>query len=416
MDSEVRALNETAVTSERTLLGGWYVVFAAMAAMIPSTSAITFYSQNFLVGPVTAEFGWARSQFLAPVSIGLFIAALLPPVVGYAADRWGTRRVQAPLLLLYGASTVCLAFLGSSIVAFAIVAAFGAICSVGQSPVMYTKVVAQRITRRRGVALGIATSGLALGNIIFPPVTHTLVDSFGWRAARVALGASILFVALPIVWFGLREQPSAASSRDDKAAPAYGLSWGDSIRTREFKLINVALFLASMAINAHIVNFVLIVRPHGVSTSSAALALSAMAFCMFCGRIISGLLLDAVNSPKVGALWFGCAAAGALMLQTIDSVAGAFASAGLLGLALGAEIELAAYYVTRFFGLPIFGKLYGVMLVSFSTAAALGPLVLSLGYDWSGSYKVSGITLSIVAAAACALLMALPSYRFAARR
>src|SRR3546814_3939570 len=38
--------------------------FAAAFALLPSSAAVMFYSQGFFLGPVTAEFGRTRSEFM----------------------------------------------------------------------------------------------------------------------------------------------------------------------------------------------------------------------------------------------------------------------------------------------------------------------------------------------------------------
>src|SRR3546814_9328404 len=70
--------------------------FAAAFALLPSSAAVMFYSQGFFLGPVTAEFGWTRSEFMGTVTIALIALAVLYPLVGSLGDRFGARRVLVP--------------------------------------------------------------------------------------------------------------------------------------------------------------------------------------------------------------------------------------------------------------------------------------------------------------------------------
>jgi cyanate permease len=110
-------------------------------------------------------------------------------------------------------------------------------------------------------------------------------------------------------------------------------------------------------------------------------------------------------------LWFAFATLGVFTVQAASESLGLYAGTALLGLALGAEIELAAYYVTRYFGLLRFGAIYGFMISIYSIASALGPLLMGMAHDLTGTYALAGLVLG-GCAGFCTLLM-LPAYRFA---
>src|SRR3546814_12907024 len=61
--------------------------FAAAFALLPSSAAVMFYSQGFFLGPVTAEFGWTRSEFMGTVTIALIALAVLYPLVGSRSEE-----------------------------------------------------------------------------------------------------------------------------------------------------------------------------------------------------------------------------------------------------------------------------------------------------------------------------------------
>ena len=64
----------------------------------------------------------------------------------------------------------------------------------------------------------------------------------------------------------------------------------------------------------------------------------------------------------------------------------AFLAAVLIGLSLGAEIDLLAYLATRYFGLRSFGSIYGLLFAAILAGTATGPVVFGLGYEITGSY------------------------------
>src|SRR3546814_16911875 len=76
--------------------------FAVAVALLASSAAVIFYAQGFFLGPVTAEFGLTRSEFMGTVTIALIALAVLYPLVGRLGDRFGARRVLVPGILLFG--------------------------------------------------------------------------------------------------------------------------------------------------------------------------------------------------------------------------------------------------------------------------------------------------------------------------
>ncbi len=60
--------------------------------------------------------------------------------------------------------------------------------SAFQTPLGYAKAIAAWLDRRRGLALGIAMSGVGLGGFVMPQLAQALIDSVGWRGACPSLG------------------------------------------------------------------------------------------------------------------------------------------------------------------------------------------------------------------------------------
>jgi hypothetical protein len=89
------------------------------------------------------------------------------------------------------------------------------------------------------------------------------------------------------------------------------------------------------------------------------------------------------------------------------------AGIGLLGFAIGAEIEIAAYFVVRYFGVASFGVIYGALLGVYSTASAIGPLSMALGFRHFGGYDVLGIGLAACLIVAIIQIATLGKYRYA---
>jgi ACS family glucarate transporter-like MFS transporter len=88
-----------------------------------------------------------------------------------------------------------------------------ALIGVGEAagPPNYNRVVANWIApSERGLALGITTSGSAMGAALTPPLIVWIMVTLGWRAAFYIAGAVGIAVALLCYWF-IRDQPEEHS-------------------------------------------------------------------------------------------------------------------------------------------------------------------------------------------------------------
>ena len=82
-----------------------------------------------------------------------------------------------------------------------------------------------------------------------------------------------------------------------------------------------------------------------------------------------------------------------------------------MGLGLGAETDLMPYVVSRYFGLRAFGEIYGYVVVGWGLGGVIGPLLMGLGFDSTGSYSfVLGIFI-VATLTAAGLMTRLGPYR-----
>jgi cyanate permease len=81
-----------------------------------------------------------------------------------------------------------------------------------------------------------------------------------------------------------------------------------------------------------------------------------------------------------------------------------------LGLALGAELDLMGFLVSRYFRIADFGRIYGWQYGAFIFASGLGPLWVGAVRDATGTYTVALAVSSIGLILTCAGFLALPRY------
>lgn len=401
---------------------GWWVVLAAGVGLALHSGPIIVPTFGVFFKPLSQEFGWSRAEVSLAFSLMTLVGGGAVVVVGRLVDRFGARTVILPSVVLFGLGVLSLSFLSASLWHFyALYLVLGVVGS-GTTPVAYSKVISHWFDKRRGVALALATAGISVGAFLMAPVAQALVTAVGWRRAYMVLGLLTIVGTLPVVGLLLKESPQLMGLAPDGVLRAdagiasqdgqgQGLSGREAWHSGSFWLMVGAFFLASVSFHGCIIHLVPLLTDRGFTPQSAALAMSVVATGGFVGHVGCGYLLDRVFAPYVAVGFFGGAALGISLLWNGVGGALAFVAAGLLGLLVGAELDLMAYMVSRYFGLRAFGEIYSYAFAAFVLGAVIGPLLMGGGFDAAGSYSLvlSGLVVSALTAAG--LLSRLGPYR-----
>jgi MFS family permease len=172
--------------------------------------------------------------------------------------------------------------------------------------------------------------------------------------------------------------------------------------------------LNGTAVNGIIGHLVPMLTDRGVSMWVSAGALSTVAAGQVAGRVLSGLLLDRVPSPRVGILWFASVFAGIAVLALLRGVAAIYVGAALCGLGLGADLELGNYIVSRLFGLKNFGQIFGVVYACFVVGVSGGAYLMGLCFDLTGGYAACIAAFEVMLVIGMVLMALLEPYRYPA--
>jgi len=166
----------------------WWVVVGAVTGLFVCNGPVLGFTFGVFLKPIIADTGWHRSTASFALSFGGILAAVAVPVLGRMMDRRSIRRVALPGIVVY---TVFLCLMGLAPVAlliFTLMFALAEMTSAIQTPLGYAKAISAWFDRRRGLALGVAMSGVGLGAFVVPQLAERLIERVGWRGAYVGLG------------------------------------------------------------------------------------------------------------------------------------------------------------------------------------------------------------------------------------
>jgi MFS family permease len=392
--------------------------FAASVGMFVGTTPMIAATQSIFMSPISQEFGLSRTIISLILICAPLTVAFTAPIGGRLMDRFGVRTIVLPVVLLFAFGQLAMSFVTNAYQVAAVYVVLG-LCGAVHTYPAYTKVLSGWFTHRRGLMMGLViASGSSVGAILMPQLVRYMMEAYGWRTAFQALAAVVSLWGLPILFLFLREarRETVEINGQTSAAPVEGLTRAEALKTRILWTILVSLFLGPFAIYGTVIHAVPMLTERGISILAASSAISLFFAGGLVGQLSAGFFLDRVTSPKVAIPFFICAFAGAVILHTLSHAPTLLAGSMLLGLGQGAELTIAAYFVTRYFGLKGYGAIYGLVFGAATGGAALGIFSSGFVYDLAGSYGPMHIALPLCLAAIPLLIFTLPKYTFARAR
>ena len=82
----------------------------------------------------------------------------------------------------------------------------------------------------------------------------------------------------------------------------------------------------------------------------------------------------------------------------------------MIGLAAGAELDVIAYLVSRYFGSRAYAENYGWQYVAWTIGSGSAPLTVAAVAQYYGSYSPAMYGLAVIFAVACVLIVRLGPY------
>ena len=378
-------------------------------ALGPSVIAVLTISPYIV--PIEKEFGWSRVQVSLAFTIVAYMIVLVSPLQGLLADRFGPRRVVLTSIPLFAASLAALYFTPRSLLVYYALWALVPIAAIGLWPLGYLQVVSRWFDRKLGLALGVANAGIGLGSTFVPMIVGPIILQYSWRHALLVLAALVLVVSWPIVFFFLREPTAAevaAQQRDAKKA--FGLPFNEARRETTFLVLNIAFFLLGLTATSLVSQQVPLLQEAGWTRTQAVQLQQLFGFGLLFARVAVGFLIDHVFAPRVMMTVSIGGAIACVLYATYPNAA--YVSALLIGFLLGAEFDVLAFLIKRYYGNVAYGRIYGVIFGVFYLGSGLGIAAIAWFRQTFGNYNNGLFVAAGVLVASALLMVFLPGYRF----
>ena len=389
----------------RSLFRGWFVVAGAFAVTCVGFGSA--YSFTAFVQPLQAEFGASRGSVALVFSLAGFLYFSLGVVSGPLADRWGARRLAIAGMLLVAAG-LALAAVARSLTEVYVAYGLGVGLGIGLSYVPVVGSVQRWFLRKRGLASGLAVSGIGVGTLLMPPLATLLIDAWGWRAAWSTLSAGVALIGVAMA-FLIDDDPRRHGLAPDgdptpvavSTGPGTGATLKEALATRSFALLYLGGVLASFGVFVPFVHLVPYATDHGVPAASAVLLMGAIGVGSTAGRFLLGGLADRLGRLPALVWTFAAMALTMAAWALCTTFWPLLAFAFVYGVFYGAWVAIIPAIVMDFFGGRSISGIIGALYTSVAFGTLVGPSAAGYAFDASGSY-----VLPILAGAAANVLAA----------
>ena len=387
-------------------------MFAAGTTVFARMAPSVFVLGIFL-SPIADEFGWSRTLIAGAVSVGAVASMVLSPIIGWAVDRYGAGIILTVSMVILGVAVISLAWATVPLF-FYLGFATGRIIFHVPVQIGSGAVVSRWFIRKRGRAIGVLYLSGAIGGIVCIQIASIALSNWGIGAAWIALGVTVLGVAvLPSALLivdrpedvGL--EPDGLPSGPPESMTAYLQLTQDPIETdwtlREamgtkslWIMVGVVgtLFMTQAGVSVHIGAFY---QDRGLGITAVASAITINGIVSGIGSLVWGAIIERAPVQRVMVVLMVLSATSTFLLFTVHSLAAAFAVSAVIGVVAAGGNVIPPVAYASYFGRRSIGSIRGIGETGVQVGQTIGPLLSGLAFDINGSYKVAFLTFAIVA-------------------
>jgi MFS family permease len=376
---------------------GWVIVAVVAITMTIASGARFLF--GVVLKPVSEQFGWDRAQLTGAVMASMIVISICQPLVGILVDRIGPKKVLVAGLLLLGLALIPLSMVTQL---WQVYLVYGIVMPLGlaaASPVLSTAIVGRWFQAKRGLAMSIATSGSAFGQLLIVPVATWIMVLSDWEMTYRIQAIAILAVSVPLSAIFLRDNPAAAVVKAQ--ADQDGMTLREAISNPAFWILSFGFIVCGWTMAFPNTHFMAYADDMGMSVLHAANAISVTAIFSILGSVLLGMAADRYARTHVLALTYALRGLAFLLLILLPGGNLIYLYGLVLGISWTATTPLTAAiaadrYGPRHLGL-IFGSLFTFMNIGFGVGSFLDGVIFENFGGYNGALAIN-VILGVVGA------------------
>lgn len=381
---------------------GWWVL-AALFVVMTTGSGLAFYAQGVFLDALVEEQGFSVGVAGAGTGFFFVVSGIVGYFVGGLIGRFDVRLVMTVGAVIAATGIYLAGQIRTEWQMFAVFFVFGAgyACS-GLVPA--TTIVTRWFSRRRSVALSIASTGLSVGGIAITPVVARMIEDTSLVDVAPTLAVAYLVGVLPVTWLLVRPDPDAMGLYPDGDVRAVGEgaraltghSFSEAVRTRYFRFVSAG-FVLVMGAQVGAIQHIFKLTKDRVDFDTASLIVMVLAATSVLARLTGGLVAMRVSLTRLTTVLIGVQVVGILMLSVADSRWSIFLGVIVLGCSMGNLLMLHPLLLADAFGVREYARIYGLGSLLMVVGVGLGPFVVGILRDVV-DYRAAFVVIAAMAA------------------
>lgn len=373
----------------------WLMALAAVGVHICIGSV---YAWSVYVKPIQEKLSWSLTDVTISFSIAIFFLGLSAALMGKFVEKNGPRVSALIAASLFGLGTVgsgLAILMESKLLLYFFYGVLGG-CGLGIGYISPVSTLVRWFPDKRGMATGLAIMGFGFASAIWGPTIKILIEKVGIASTFFILGV-IYFVVMFLSALYLQKPEEGYMPKKFKKKVEEGkkkikedlanLTLKEAIKTPRFYglwimlFINITCGIAIIGVASPLLQEVV-----GISAIAAAAAVGLMGIFNGAGRIVWASISDIITRPVVYVIFFATQIVAFYMLPSITEIVVFQFVLYFIMTCYGGGFASIPAYIGDIFGTKELGAIHGYILTAWAAAGLVGPLIISIVKDMTGSY------------------------------
>ena len=377
------------------------------------------YSFGVFFPALSASFGADRAETALVFSIVGGLYSTLGIISGPAADRLGTRPVCLFGIVALG---IGLIYASTATALWQVYLGFGLGLAFGMGFIFApANAGLQRwFTKKRGLASGIASTGIGVSILVVPPVSAALIEWQNWRVAMQIIGVSALIIGSlaalmmgdPIDTKGGSASVVGATDNQIDVKTYYDLK--AAFLSRGFLMLFFSSMICSIGFFIPFVHLVPYAIDQGFGETNGVYLLMVIGISSLTGRILLTAASDHLGRRNSMIAMYFTMALSFLLWYVAGNMTVLTMFAVFYGLGSGGYVAMIAPLIAEYFGTEKIGSILGCFMPNIALGGFFGPYLTGYAYDLWGSYDIPFIVALVCGLAAAVLALLMPARAYEA--
>ncbi len=394
----------------RWLLGGFLLTF------------FSAFGQTFFISiwgaQIRAEFDLSHGGFGSVYMLATLASALSFPFVGRLVDKTSVAFCSLVVVSMLAVATTSMALVTSIPL---LVVTIYLLRLFGQGMMGHTAMTAMGrwYSANRGKAVASTTIGHQFSEAIAPTLFVALGLYLGWRGTWFAATAILVLVALPaIFWLMKEERVPRSQANEASTAEEFGKQWQRSevLRDPMFWLMSMGVLSPAFIGTSIWFHQDYLIELNEWSKLTWANSFVLMAVTTVMGSLVTGFAIDRWSAIQLLPLFMMPLGIACLILGTFGEVAAIYASMIFIGLSYGVSSSLFGALWPEIYGVKHLGSIRSIIMAGMVFFSAAGPGMTGLLIDQGISFPTQLQFIALYCFAAAVLMLFVSRTLFARRK